>query len=231
MIRMTSFFLILAATAVFHAAASAAVVTVGSYDSGNCYPFSCFASDGSGSTYQQIYDAGEFSGPLYINAISFFLDDPGDMDTADYRIKFSTTSKTIGGLDSTWANNIGADEATFGTFSVSGAMPAVLTFVGTPFYYDPSMGNLLMQVDVLALYFANPYESFFQADYTGVVTQRLYAYGGSATGVANATGALVTQFDFSPATNGVPEPASLGLFGACAIGATVAAARRRNAKG
>lgn len=192
------------------AGSAQADVIVGSYDGGNCYPFSCGASDGV-TTYQQIYSADAFSGVLTFNAISFFLDEdegPGLMDSATYTVSFSTTSKAVDGLDTEFANNIGGDSAVFGVFSLSGVMPSILTLTGNAFTYDPTQGNLLMTVEISGLTEANPYESFFQADYTGEVTQRLYAYDGEATGEV-ATGALVTEF------HPVPEPSSvvLGLIG------------------
>lgn len=200
----------------------AVTFTVGQNDGGNCYPFSCFASDNNGSTYQQIYDSAAFSSPSYINSISFFQNSGGIMDTASYNISFSTTSASVSGLDSTWANNIGADSAVFGSFTVSGTMPTTLTFAGTPFYFDPAMGNLLMTVQVSNLTFSAGYSSFFQADYTGNVTQRLWAYGGSSVG-SLGSGALVTQFNTSPAP--VPEPLTI-LGSMAAIGVTASFERK-----
>lgn len=180
---------------------------IGSNDSGNCYPFSCLASDGGGTVYQQVYAASEFGGPISINAISFFASTIGEMDVAQYKVSFSTTSKAVGGLDATWANNIGADVAEFGVFNLGGIMPSVLTLTGTPFLYNPLNGNLLMHVDILGLTTAHGYESYFQADYTGAVTSRLWAYG-TAVGDTN-TGALVTEFNGgTPA----PEPETVALM-------------------
>lgn len=211
--------------------ASAASVTVGNNDSGNCYPFSCLASDvnNTGSRYQQVYSSTAFSGAININSISFFLSEGqgGLMDSASYAISFSTTSAAVGALDTTFANNVGGDSQAFGTFAVSGAMPSVLSFTGTSFAYNPSMGNLLMNVDVFGLTASNGYQSFFQADFTGVKTSRLYGYNGSLTSdnSFDQTGALRTGFNVSA----VPEPETYAMMLA-GLGLLGFAARRRKQK-
>lgn len=199
---------------------AAAGTIVGVNDNGNCYPFSCAASDGV-VTYQQVYSAAAFGGPLSFDSISFFKSTGTDMDTADYAIYFSTTSMPVLGLDGNPANNLGADNALFGNFTIGGAMPNVLTLVGNTFNYDPSDGNLLMTVYISNLTTNNGYESFFQADYTGVQTSRLYATDSSVT--QNATGALVTEFSLSA----VPEPSSMAMAGIAAVAGLGLASRRR----
>ncbi|MBX9581384.1 MAG: hypothetical protein K2X87_13870 [Gemmataceae bacterium] len=93
------------------ASSGRASVTVGQWDGGNCYPFSCAASDNV-VLYQQVYSAAEFPGPTSFNQISFFMDPNfvfGDsMDGASYRISFSTTAAPVGGLDTADpSNNVG----------------------------------------------------------------------------------------------------------------------------
>ena len=207
--------------------ASAASVTVGNNDGDNCYPFSCLASDvgGTGSNYQQIYTSTAFSGITSFNTISFFLSTGGLMDSASYTISFSTSSKAVNGLEGIGANNVGGDSQLFGTFSVSGSMPSVLSFTGNSFSYDPSMGNLLMNVDVFGLTQSNGYSSFFQADYTGTDTQRYFAYGGSPEGSVDV-GALRTEFSNVSA---VPEPETYAMMLA-GLGLLGFAARRRKQK-
>jgi hypothetical protein len=223
-------FQIVALVAVLIASAGqvqAAVITVGSNDGGNCYPFSCFASD-SGTTYQQVYDASQFSGLSQISAISFFRSSGGVMDSADYQIKFSTTSAAVNGLSTDWALNIGPDSSIFGNYSLSGTMPTKLTFAGTPFVYDPTAGNLLMTVQVSNATFSAGYDSFFMADYTGVVTSRLYALNNSNFGVTG-TGALVTEFQILDGSV-VPEPASIAIFALGSIGMAYRARRKSKCK-
>jgi len=59
----------LAATSAF-----ATTVTVGNYDSGNCYPFMCNDSGtnvGVSIDYQQAFAASSFSGPMNITSITW----------------------------------------------------------------------------------------------------------------------------------------------------------------
>ena len=72
------------ATLVVGASSAGASVTVGTADSGNCYPFSCGPSDEL-TEYQQVYMNSAFPGVLSFDAVSFtqypFTDGP-IMDSA-----------------------------------------------------------------------------------------------------------------------------------------------------
>ena len=51
-------------------------VTVGNYDSGNCYPFMCNdsgTSTGVSIDYQQAYNSAKFSGSTTINSMSWYF--------------------------------------------------------------------------------------------------------------------------------------------------------------
>jgi len=99
------------------------------------------------------------------------------MDTASYSVSFWTTPLGAGALVDSAAGNRGTELANFGTFSLGGAMPETLTLSGPAFNYNPTAGNLLMQVQVDSLTFAEPYQSFFQVDVTGASTSRFFDYG------------------------------------------------------
>ena len=76
-----------------------------------------------------------------------------------YEVRLSTTHKTPEGLSSTFAENIGSDEQLVHdgpiTFSTNNTGPAdgpkefdLTVKFDTPFYYDPALGNLLLELVV-----------------------------------------------------------------------------------
>src|SRR5262249_34309748 len=87
----------------------------------NQYPF---LIDG-GMRYQQVYAASEFrspGAPVLISALAFRLDVttamPFSTTLSDVTIQLSTTGKAVDGLDTTFANNLGADASTVHTGSL-----------------------------------------------------------------------------------------------------------------
>ncbi len=195
-------------------------ITVGNWDSGNCYPFACGPTDGL-TEYQEIFNAAAFPGKITINSFAIARD-PNygtGMDQGTYQVSFSTTSAPMGGLSSNLASNIGSDNTLFGTYNLQGPMPNTTTFNGNSFTYDPTKGNLLMDVIITNGVKVGGYEGFYKADYTGIQVQR--AWNSSLYGTyVNQTGAL--QVTFNP-SNVVPEPSSLtvlgiGVFGLAGFG-------------
>ena len=109
-----------------------------------------------------IYDASYFTGPFVITGMTFFntLEDSGPActpecyDPATCTFSLSTTTKTVvpGAIplptdpSEVYAENRGADFQTLTTIALLGPIGPVFSVSGTPFNYDPSVGNLLLEI-------------------------------------------------------------------------------------
>ncbi len=118
---------------------------------GNCFPWGCAYS----GEYQQVYNQGQFSGPITITNLEFYNTqvDFGatTTNTGNFAISLSTTAADWNTLSGTFANNIGANN----TLVFSGSIFQAWAFgdvlhitLSTPFTYNPADGNLLMDVVV-----------------------------------------------------------------------------------
>jgi hypothetical protein len=130
---------------------------------GNAYSRSPFGIFGTNSSirYQQVYDASQFSlvpRGGWIWEIEFRPDGaiwPGytyNTTLANVQVDLSTTSKGPDGLSTAFSENIGPDDNVVfsgplkigdGAVSGPGLIPVRLS---TPFFYDPRLGNLLLDV-------------------------------------------------------------------------------------
>ena len=182
--------------------AAAGDPVIGSPDTTNCIPFGCADIFGI-TTYQQVYSSAAFTGVTPFNQISFFLSVGDELDDQTFTIHFSYTPAAVNGLSlGSPSDNIGSGEALFGTYTLSGPAPNTLVLAGNTFNYNPSLGNLLMTVNITGA--GNSVISFEEADTTGAVTSRAY-FGLDQS--ADSTG-LVTGFNDAS----VPEPASIILL-------------------
>ncbi len=198
------------------------VIGAGAPD-GNCFPFGCGTWN---PEYQQVYAASDFSGPITITEISFYdhNNPSNDLNTGNYQISFSTTLAAVDGLDlNNLANNVGGNNTLVYNADLpgltGGAGGQLRIVLATPFTYDPSQGNLL--IDVVSS--ANNGLTF------------LDAYNGGANGIfsraltpgccsGDAGWGLVTGFNVT----GVPEPATWAMM-LIGVGAIGGALRRRPA--
>jgi hypothetical protein len=174
--------------------------------------------------YQQLYAASQFgaiSGPQRLtevrfrpNATSTF---PAWSTTVTLDLRFSTTQAADDQLSTTFADNVGPDEvivyngeATYGTSQVGPLPPGPMPFdvvipLQTPFLYDPSQGNLLM--DVRRTGTTLTVARFLDAvSVAGDGVSRVYNADVNAT-VASASNTLglVTQFHFEEAGTCYPD--------------------------
>ena len=192
---------------------------------------------GAGSRNQIVYNSGSFgSGPISISAFSFrpaatsgLLGE--DVSVSNLTITLSTTAASESTLSSTFASNTGADSRVVYsgqlTIDSTPTIKADGTFVfdqtvtlQTPFAYNPSMGNLLLDVRIptTSTVTTNGFFGSLAFDDVNLAGDGIASVGtitdGNATTGTVSTDAAVTQFTYTA----VPEPTSLAAIGLAGAG-------------
>jgi hypothetical protein len=202
-------------------------------DTNNSYPFNITPFGVPSQRYQQVYAASQFGGGGLITQIIFRPDATfGNAFTStlpDIQIDLSTTSAPDDGLSTTFANNVGSNDTVVfarGPLTLSSAFTGppngpkdfdIIITLTTPFFYNPAMGNLLLDVRN----FGGGSTTVFDAvSPLGDGVSRVFSQNvNDMTGTTDSLG-LVTGFVI------VPEPGSaalllagggtlLALFGGC----------------
>jgi len=173
----------------------------------NIAPFGRLPSSPGANRYQQAYASADFTnlGPISISSIDFTGGNGGNFAPGTYDLYFSSITGGIDSLsDTSFDSNLGANNTLFTSVYLSGASPANLTFTGAPFLYDPSDGNLLLDIMISQ---DGPQPSGRIAGYllNGHADGVFSRYDNFATG--NIGFGLITQFDFTP----IPEPSIAAL--------------------
>jgi hypothetical protein len=212
---------------------------------GNCLPFACPYYGGLFDMvwYQQSYLAAEFPGTILFDTLTFDISTPGAMDNSDFTIKFYYTSFYPGSLGTDRGAHLGAPLGLFGDYAiVDGTLTGDLTLSGNAVTYDPSLGNLLMDIEFHSTGNGGGTAGVASnvADYTNYAVSRVYC--SNTLGCVAAPGALVTNFSYHGTTGQdvggvtfglssptVPEPESwaLTIAGMALLGAGLRRRRTR----
>ena len=227
-IRMPAFlFVLLSATTLF-----AAPFTIGSMDGGDCYPFMCNDSGsslGPSIMFQEAYNSSFFPGSVTIHSLQFqFFPKFGPAIELGGTYNFSLGYSAVGrALGSTLSSNFMGSPTAVGTFTVPAGginFGTLLTFnLSTPFAYNPSTADLLLEVDVTNQDDVqnNGTNGYNWADKTGTQVTRAYCVTNIGC-FGDATAALVTTFN----PTSIPEPGTLVMFASGLIGLAGFARRR-----
>ena len=209
-------------------------------DTNNCIAAGC----NIWRRYQQVFASSQFAalgGPQWLTRIAFRADGPTGLTFthtfSDVLIGLSTTAATPDALSGTFASNRGADFtavhsgalALSGTWAGAGNLSAfdVVIDFATPFLYDPSQGNLLLDWQDFGTEADLVWASLDATNVVGDSVSRVYSTGASdAVGIlegpTNSIG-LIASFDTG--LGRVPEPSTIALISAALLG--LARSRRR----
>ena len=171
----------------------------------------------SSSTFQQVYSASEFAfaSTSRIDGISFRFDEANGQSFVGLwpgiSIFVSTTPRSPDALSPAFSDNAGADavQVFSGALGIvapssAGLRPFQVNIpFSTPFFYDPSRGNL----SIAMVRSPGPLSLVLDGrSATGDSVGRVFG-GISSIGTVDTLG-LVTRFDVSP----IPEPSTTALF-------------------
>jgi len=186
----------------------------------NSYPFNITPFGLPSQRYQQVYAASQFGGGGLITQIIFrpdaFAGNAFTSTLPDIQIDLSNTSAADDGLSTTFANNVGSNDTVVfarGPLMLSSAFTGppngpkdfdIVITLTTPFFYNPAMGNLLLDVRN----FGGGSTCSFDAVFTpadGVSRVFSTTNVNATTGNTDTLG-LVTGFNI------VPEPGTVALL-------------------
>jgi hypothetical protein len=159
----------------------------------NVFPFGTSGCCPQSMRYQQVFAASEFGRPRLLTRIAFRADSAVGArgpTTNPVEISLSTTAAAPDGLSATFANNVGSDAAIVysGSLTLSTTAPGpaggpklfdVVIIFQHPFLYDPSRGNLLLDVKNFSPDFGSTI--FLDSELTaGDSTSRAFAFSATA---------------------------------------------------
>lgn len=190
----------------------------------NAFPFSTLPSYyGYASTrYQQVYSASSFSGPMDIRELVFYASSNAQASVLDGTIQIflSVTDRGVNGISyRPFDDNLGGDTRLFATLGGGFALTnGELVIGGVPFHYDPTQGNLLLDLRFSGASAGHTGPFFAALSGGGADSMPFSRWHDFGTGFDDQ--GLVTGF-----RSNVAEPGTLALLGLGLVGLVVV--RRR----
>ncbi len=195
----------------------------------NSFPF------GSGvgfTTFQQVYSASLFSGPIDIAAISLYnTRGTGNFQVGTFNLFLSTTTVASTAVtNNPAANRTGPLQAfTSVTYAANTPAPTITTFEGTAFSYNPMSGNLLFEVQFTPVGF-NTNPAFFDRVQTADPARTMVGTASTSSPFFGTRGSPNSGFvtTFTAAAAPVPEPTTWMLLVLGLSGLAIMSVRRRS---
>jgi hypothetical protein len=213
-VLILAFLTLISSTAVY----ADSILIGGPGNGSNAFPFGAPFTGNPGTRYQQAYAAADFQGvgPILITSIDFFRGIAGNFAADNYTFYLSTITAGIDTLsDTNFDSNRGANNTFLASMNLSGPAPAVFTISGfTPFLYDPSQGNLLLDMVISpGGGVTPPIATFLANSAANGIFSRYHNFGAGNIGFG-----LVTEVDFTRVVTPVPEPGTFVLLATGILG-------------